>query len=346
MLDSLATTPVGPPTHWEPLQHNRSNQVTGGIWRVTGPDGTAILKHLTPGTDTHSHWAAGDDPRHWNYWKREYLAYTTGAAAAYGHDTPISAPALLEAAERADGTLELWLEDVTGTHGRHWTTTQLAAFAHHLGRTQAHHATDPEQPWHSRHWLRSYAGRADFTDIPWNHPTAARHWPPELRADLRMIWERRQDLFEAAEALPQTICHLDVWPMNLVLRGDDPVLLDWAFTGRGAIGEDIANLIADTFLDGLQPVSRLRATEQAITDAYINGLAETGYPTDQTRKTIAATGAAKYAWLAPMMLTRLATGQNVGSASYDAESEDQAVLARRRPIFDMLAAWARTALDT
>ncbi|GAB4003254.1 hypothetical protein GCM10029992_44180 [Glycomyces albus] len=134
--------------------------------------------------------------------------------------------------------------------------------------------------------------------------------------------------------------------MNLVLGESGPILLDWAFTGRGAIGEDIANLIADTFLDGLRPVTDLAETEQAITDAYIDGLTEAGQPTDHTRKAIATTGAAKYAWLAPMMLTRLAAGQSVGSADYDTETDHQAILDRRRPIFEMLATWARTALET
>ncbi|GAB4003256.1 hypothetical protein GCM10029992_44190 [Glycomyces albus] len=203
MLDQLATTPIGPPHTWETLQHNTANQTTGGIWRVAGPDGTAILKHLTPGTDAHGHWASGDDPRHWNYWKREYLAYTTGTTAAYGHDTDISAPALLEAAERPDGSVELWLEAVDGLHGRRWTTPAHTAFAHDLGRAQAHHTAAPDQPWHSRRWLRQYAGRASFTDIPWHHRLAAEHWPTELRDDLRMIWERRRDLFDRAETLPR-----------------------------------------------------------------------------------------------------------------------------------------------
>jgi len=45
------------------------------------------------------------------------------------------------------------------------------------------------------------------------------------------------------------------------------------------------------------------------------------------------------------MLTRIAAGQPIASADYDAAG-DAAVLERRRPIFDMLVRWARTALES
>ena len=40
---------------------------------------------------------------------------------------------------------------------------------------------------------------------------------------------------------------------------------------------EIHTLIADTFLDGLQPVERLKATEHAVTEAYLQGLTEAGH---------------------------------------------------------------------
>jgi hypothetical protein len=346
VLSDPRHSPVGSPLHTiAELQHNTGNQATGGIWRVSGPAGDAILKHLTPTGGGHAHWPASEDPRHWNFWQREYLAYTSGFAASYGIEAGIGAPALLAAGERPDGSRELWLEAVDGIHGRHWRVPMLADFARRLGIVQARHRDTPEEPWQSTRFLRQYSGRREFHDIPWDHPAAAAHWPAELREGLRLIWERRADLFAIAEALPQTICHLDVWPMNLVRRGDTPVLLDWSFTGRGAIGEDVANLIADTFFDGLQPVDRLTETETLVTDAYLAGLAEAGHRDEAaTRQAVAATGAAKYCWLAPAMLTHLAAGRSVASADYDA-AEDAAVLERRRPIFRMLVRWAKTALD-
>ena len=47
--------------------------------------------------------------------------------------------------------------------------------------------------------------------------------------------------------MPPTVCHLDVHPHNLFDGDgvDDTVLVDWAFVGIGALGEDPANLIVD-----------------------------------------------------------------------------------------------------
>lgn len=346
MLTEPAHSPIGPPTDWEPMTHNAANEATGGIWRVTGPGGTAVLEHATRGGGT-GHWAAGETPRHWNYWKREYLAYTTGAAGHYGAGTALGAPRLLSAGERPDGSAELWLEDVHGPTADRWNVDQFAHFARQLGAAQARGVRSASQPWHSRTWLRQYAGRRHWPDIAWDHPVAARHWPDRLRAGLRTVWKRRDDLFDRAEALPQTLCHLDVWPMNLILSDAGPILLDWAFLGRGAIGEDIANLIADTFLDGLQPVDRLPEVKDALTDAYRAGLAEAGGRHGRLETAVAATGAAKYCWLAPLMLTRLAQGRPLDDSTYEAEagSGDDAVLERARPIMDMFVTWASTVLD-
>ncbi|MFI6345062.1 phosphotransferase family protein [Streptomyces sp. NPDC050560] len=69
--------------------------------------------------------------------------------------------------------------------------------------------------------------------------------------------------------LPRTPCHLDVWPGNLIRRPDgEVVFLDWAFTGDGAVGEDVGNLIPDSVLDRFLPHESLDELDAAVTDAY------------------------------------------------------------------------------
>ncbi len=120
----------------EPLTHNELNQATGGIWRVSGPAGTSILKIATPGRpDGVTHWGTDEDPGHWNFWRREALAYRADLpATAY---PGIGAPRLLRCDERPDGSVALRLADVPGTPGTRWSTGQLGEFARRLGAGQA-----------------------------------------------------------------------------------------------------------------------------------------------------------------------------------------------------------------
>ncbi|MDQ5852049.1 MAG: hypothetical protein M3380_08265 [Chloroflexota bacterium] len=70
-----------------PIAHQLINRVSGGICRLQGTarDGASdrvfslILKmiHL-PAAEATSFFNGSDDLTHWNYWKREALAYQSG----------------------------------------------------------------------------------------------------------------------------------------------------------------------------------------------------------------------------------------------------------------------------
>jgi len=66
-----------------PLRHGLGNAATGGIWRVRRPAGSAILKvaRLPAAAEPARAFPTSDEPDHWNYWRREALAYETGLAA-------------------------------------------------------------------------------------------------------------------------------------------------------------------------------------------------------------------------------------------------------------------------
>src|SRR5258706_13037624 len=68
----------GSPMIGEPLVHNEGKGAAGGIWRVREPAGTRILKVACPPSDEprgRPAWPTSDEPTHWNYWRRETLAY-------------------------------------------------------------------------------------------------------------------------------------------------------------------------------------------------------------------------------------------------------------------------------
>jgi hypothetical protein len=279
-----------------PLTHNPLNGVTGGLWRRDD----VVHKVLTRRRPAPEHWAASDDPRHWNYWKREALVYRTGLPERLG----LAAPDLLGIAESREGDIELRLEHVQGAHGAALSIDDLEVVARALGRAQA--AVDlPAEEWLSRGFLRGYSGSRLVNwalmddDSAWAQPLIRGHFPPSLRKSLGLLHARRDDLLATMERLPRTVCHLDVWPNNLVRRPDGEVLfLDWAFVGDGALGEDIGNLVPDSVLDLLLPHELLDELDTTLTRAYVDGLRDAGWGGDEraVRLGICAS-AVKYDWL-------------------------------------------------
>ena len=88
-------------------------------------------------------------------------------------------------------------------------------------------------------------------------------------------------MLRALEAGPQTFCHLDFYPANLFVDGDETVLVDWAYCGIGALGEDPGNFVPDTLLDGFAPAEAAVELERAVWDGYLAGLADAGWAGDE-----------------------------------------------------------------
>ncbi|MDT0392884.1 aminoglycoside phosphotransferase/kinase family protein [Streptomyces dubilierae] len=272
---------------FEPLPHNPSNGVTAGVWRVGGGGRTAVLKVLTRTKETGVAWAASNDPRHWNFWRREAYVYRSGLARVWeAHG--IRAPRLLECADRPDGDVALWLEDVPGTPATVWSPARHVEHVHRLGRAQGAVGAGEDHPWLSRGFLRDHT--TDRTtgaellddDAAWRHPRIRRHFPPGLRADMVRLHHDRAWFLTVMESLPRALSHLDQWPANVLSGGPGTsVLLDWAFTGDGALGEDLGTYLLDSVLDHFLPADELPGLAKAAYDAYLHGLRASGWRGDE-----------------------------------------------------------------
>lgn len=341
-----------------PLPHNTENAASGGIFRVpggrSGGEENRILKILkppavNPGAGT-SAWPTSEAPDHFNYWRREVAAYESGFANSAFAEAGIRAPRLMAVETRADGSVELWLEDVDGRSGFEVSVGRLGRFGHELGVGQARwvERVPPaaELPWLSRRWLAQYVSGGPHSgvlinDADWDSPIA-RVWSTTTRLSLRRLWKSRMSVLAAAEAFPRTLCHLDLWPANIIedISGSS-VLIDWAFVGEGAVGEDPANLIIDSVTDGLIDIGQLPDIVDAICDGYVAGLSDGGWTgsADEVRAAIAACGAAKYSWLGALIIASAVRGATSGASSdqNDAAAEG---LERIRPLAELLAEWS------
>lgn len=333
----------------DPLGHTVVASATAGMWRVTrqdgiGPAASAVVKVLAHAPDAAGNWPTGGDVGHWGYWRREAHAYGSGLLTALPGG--LRAPACHLVADRDDGSVALWLEDLRGDPASTWSLGRYETAARHLGRMQGSFLAGrplPAHPWLSRGWLRAYLGQRDvdlaanrslLTDRAlWAHPVVAR-WFPDPPIDDAVALLHDQDRYLARlDELPMTLSHLDLHPANLFAGAPDgdstTVAIDWAYTGLARLGEDPGNLVPDAAFDFHVAPGDLDELFALVVRGYHAGLQEAGatVTTDEVRTGMVAGMAAKYGWIAPAMLRAVA--------------DDRALL-NRRPLAEAVAAWAPT----
>ncbi len=206
-------------------------------------------------------WPASSDPAHPYYWRREPCVYESGIARPFG------APECRALVQRGDGSVALWLAEAPEVAS--WTPELLGDIAHRLGRAQA--APVPQDEWLSRGWLRAYLALHEVTDT---------------------------EIVDRLDALPQTLCHHDFHPANVIGPNAD-VVVDWAYCGFGAFGLDAGVLVADGIADEAFPADLADEVSAAVWEGYLAGLRAGGWSGDEAdvRYAYAQGTAVRLSWL-------------------------------------------------
>jgi hypothetical protein len=251
-------------------------------------DWSMVVKVLT--LDQLSFQSISTDQGSWDYWKREWHVYRSGWLQEL--PGPLVAPRCLATGELLTETnAELaWIamEDLGAAGHGPWPTGHFREVARHVGMFNGAYLGGrpmPVDPWLSHDWLRGWTEQAEplLEVLPTvaNNPVAGRIFTADLIDDLIGLWDQREKLYAALDQLPQTLCHNDVFHRNLFVRGaghpDQSVVIDWAFCGRGPIGQELSPLVGATqVFMGSQP-QHWEDLERECLEGYADGLLEAGF---------------------------------------------------------------------
>jgi hypothetical protein len=261
-----------------------------GVGRIVGAgrDGdtevrwSVVLKLLGRST-------GGESTNLWNYWRREADAYESG----FLRQLPggLVAPRCLAVREVEPGLVALWLDDIIEPAGD-WTIADYGVAATTLGRFAGAYLSGrpaPNVAWLSRHWLRDYveynAPTIELIRHSLGHPLVRRTFPPDVLTALMTTWDERSWYLDQLDRLPRTLCHMDAFRRNLFrtgdLGGESTMAIDWAFTGHGAVGEDLAPLVVASLALGGPGTEVAAGLERAAIEGYLSGLASSGVDVDE-----------------------------------------------------------------
>ena len=119
-----------------------------------------------------------------------------------------------------------------------------------------------------------------------------------MRAYLALHEVADNELVDRLDSLPQTLCHHDFHPANVVGASAD-VVVDWAYCGLGAFGLDAGVLVADGIADEAFPAELADEVGDVVWNGYRAGLREGGWAGDEcdVRFAFARGTALRLSWL-------------------------------------------------
>ena len=219
------------------------------------------------------------------YWKREFELYRSGIPAELPGDSLV--PPRIFAVEARHDAGWIWMEDIEDSK-QAWTLDDFADVAERLGRFNGawlRGAPLPVAPWLSRNWHAAIVPALSDTfsrlDQHLQHPLARLTLPRDAKDEIKSIWRDREIFIKALGRLPQTFCHYDAFRRNILFRGNDAILLDWALAGIGAIGEDLVSLVAVSLYYEGYTSAYAEQLDQLVFASYIKGLREAGWNGDE-----------------------------------------------------------------
>ena len=114
----------------------------------------------------------------------------------------------------------------------------------------------------------------------WVEPIVQQRFGDRHKSRILKLIAEKQLFFRVNDRLPQVLCHYDahrrncMWTKSLKTGEEELIGLDWAFVGKGAIGNDLGELVGTSMYFMEYEPSEAKALEEAVLEGYLAGLAE------------------------------------------------------------------------
>jgi hypothetical protein len=244
----------------------------------------------------------------WRRASRELHAYRSGLLDSIPGS--LRAPRALAATNGEDGTIALWLEDVSEDIGPDWPLDQYGRAARHLGQFNGAYLAEhplPSFPWLSPSWAELHSAVTEIPEalpritalasvarVQHAFPVPIRDLAPRLLNDAPMF-------IRLLSRLPQTLCHHDASRANLFARRDtagtlETIAIDWELLGPGALGAEIAPLVFGTIRRGDFSATHVADLDREVFGNYVLGLRDAGWRGDEELVRLGYTAAVALRW--------------------------------------------------
>jgi hypothetical protein len=320
LSNHLLQTDAGFIVEWCCISMGSANRnfVTGGVYRVSGKTdaGAGLSRSWSIILKVVKADPLRDDPTHYNYWRREIMAYESGVL----HELPenIVTPICYAIDKKDDGSVWLWLEDLAHDT-RPWEWNDYAYVVGKLGEFHAAYLLGKPLPnfdWVNKHWMRSWIKECyQYRHVP--DANNIGYLLSQKRAasilDRFTLFESSIDgCLEALEQLPKTLAHQDFYEQNILLdsgRQEDGklALIDWQFMSISGIGEDLGRFLGLSVSRGQVPIEQFAMYQELFMSSYLNGLSHAGWHGDENlpRFGCLAAFALRSIWEVPKLLKKL-----------------------------------------
>ena len=236
------------------------------------------------------------DPRGWSYWQREILAFKSGFLAQL--PAGLRAPRFYQVTEKENGAW-VWMEHIQEVTGKQWSLDHFHRTAQQLGIFQGKYLQNTplhDQPWLSQFFFRDVWSPENFwsgfmnptaEENAWQSPITQAGFDAQHKSRVLQLLAEKERFFDINDRLPQVLCHYDasrrnfMWSRSLQTGEEELIGVDWAFSGIGALGNDLGELIGSSMFFFEYSPTDAETLEAAVLEGYLEGLADNGVTIDQ-----------------------------------------------------------------